>query len=1178
MLRITVNPTNNSGLILDTGANINVISNPTWFSTIEGEEENLTISGTAKVTFVCEGKGFLKFPLNEIFAYYIPEFNCNIISEYKLRDFFTITYINNDDIRRDVVQALHKTKSIDIIFSRNEENLFSTDCLNKYRISMTIAEIKSTFNKEQIKFMYRIHELHRRTGFVGLDKLKLMIKNNVIFGAYDLGTITVQDVKNYQDSLHRSICKGCILGKFQNEDASTLDNVEVAHTSNTAHIDIMHIIYGRDRKRLNYIISKDRFTGFLITIQISTLGTEDIQNGLINIANIYKQYGHSLQNAHLDHASTFKAIKQELINLSVSPKFHSPERHVRRAENAIKEIKKSFRTILLDMSFRCPYALYPYIIQWVTECSNMSLKSHNDYKTPWTQFTGMDVSYHNNFRASFGDIVAIPSNAINPTTDASRATIAIVIGREESMRGGLLVKDLNTLQNKVRHQIQKIRINDLIVKQIKTIGQADMNNIFHDKDEDANNTLIELLTDLDEIDNSSNTFQTARTNDKVVSDINQENENPMQEENEDVSFNDYDNNTVYIDNNIEENEIIELESNNSFSEDDNIINDYESENDSDIISLDLNEDQDKLNETQNQMQREEIAIRDEFKSLRRSNRSACPNPKYFEFHPSLKDNKQTKKSREKLIIRAAMIDSDLKIRDAIKKFGLEVTTKSVNDEINQLIEKDVWTCIKPNIRVFEKILPTKFFLKEKYDANNVFEKLKSRLVACGNFEESTSEDVAAPTVSLNTVYLYLAVAAKKEMKIKIFDIGGAYLNAELAETESKFIRINSDVVQLIQDEKMKSCIRQNGEIIAQLKKCLYGLKISGKKWYETISRFICIECKFTRSIYDPCSFHKFENDKLALILLYVDDILIAAEDDSIIEKVKIDLTKEFKKVTEKNGNELSFLRMAISINTDGIKINQAGYIDEKFESGQIESPHTHNFDIRNFDNESANSAEIEKEFNTKLMQLMYIAIRTRPDILYNITAFSTLKRANVEALGALKRIENYLHSTKELSLTFKSGECDIKIYADASFDSHSDSRSHIGFCIFIDKDSSPILVKSNKMNMVVNSVSDAELLALSEAVKHGKLIQEQLKELGIIANMTLYEDNKSAISIVSNRNISFSAKTKLMKRNFLFVTEFIERNELKIEYVPSEEQIADLLTKAVKGNQFYILRDVMLKR
>ena len=85
--------------------------------------------------------------------------------------------------------------------------------------------------------------------------------------------------------------------------------------------------------------------------------------------------------------------------------------------------------------------------------------------------------------------------------------------------------------------------------------------------------------------------------------------------------------------------------------------------------------------------------------------------------------------------------------------------------------------------VKEKTKPS-MFLKEKYDRNNKFEKLKSRLVGDGSTQEKKLyNNLSSPTAKLDSIFISLELAVQRIMKWGKMDIGGAYLNAYLYKGE-----------------------------------------------------------------------------------------------------------------------------------------------------------------------------------------------------------------------------------------------------------------------------------------------------------------------------------------------------------------------------------------------------------
>ena len=67
---------------------------------------------------------------------------------------------------------------------------------------------------------------------------------------------------------------------------------------------------------------------------------------------------------------------------------------------------------------------------------------------------------------------------------------------------------------------------------------------------------------------------------------------------------------------------------------------------------------------------------------------------------------------------------------------------------------------------------------------------------------------------------------------------------------------------------------------------------------------------------------------------------------------------------------------------------------------------------------------------------------------------------------------------------------------------------------------------------------------------------------------TLYQDNKSAIKIENNGQLSMSKKTKHMEIRYFYVKDRVTGNNIKIQYCPTEKMIADFLTKPLQGEIF----------
>ena len=75
--------------------------------------------------------------------------------------------------------------------------------------------------------------------------------------------------------------------------------------------------------------------------------------------------------------------------------------------------------------------------------------------------------------------------------------------------------------------------------------------------------------------------------------------------------------------------------------------------------------------------------------------------------------------------------------------------------------------------------------------------------------------------------------------------------------------------------------------------------------------------------------------------------------------------------------------------------------------------------------------------------------------------------------------------------------------------------------------------------------------------------------------VTIYQDNMSTISMIKN-GISKSNRTRHMNIRYFWTKERVDMGELKIVYMPTDDMIADILTKPLQGDKFIALRRLLL--
>ncbi|KAK4370502.1 hypothetical protein RND71_009977 [Anisodus tanguticus] len=164
---------------------------------------------------------------------------------------------------------------------------------------------------------------------------------------------------------------------------------------------------------------------------------------------------------------------------------------------------------------------------------------------------------------------------------------------------------------------------------------------------------------------------------------------------------------------------------------------------------------------------------------------------------------------------------------------------------------------------------------------------------------------------------------------------------------------------------------------------------------------------------------------------------------------------------------------------------------------------------------------------------------------------------------AVKSILKYLRRTKEYFLFYGGQDKLVTIgYTDASFQTDLDDfKSQSGYTFI--SNGGVVSWKSSKQATTADSTTEAEYIAGSKAGKEAIAITEFLKELGVVPSascpITIYCDNIGSIAHVkeprsTNRN-------KHIPRKYHILREMVETEEIRLDYVPTDDNLADPFTK-----------------
>ena len=161
-------------------------------------------------------------------------------------------------------------------------------------------------------------------------------------------------------------------------------------------------------------------------------------------------------------------------------------------------------------------------------------------------------------------------------------------------------------------------------------------------------------------------------------------------------------------------------------------------------------------------------------------------------------------------------------------------------------------------------------------------RFKARVVAKGfsQIPGVVYTDVFSPVVKHSSIRALLGIVACHDYELEQLDVKTAFLNGELEE------EIYMEQLEGFVDPEKK-------DLVCKLKRSLYGLKQSPRQWYKRFDSFMT-KLNFTRSRFDSCVYLKKSSVSPIYLLLYVDDILIAAKNAAEIQNIKVMLSKEFE--------------------------------------------------------------------------------------------------------------------------------------------------------------------------------------------------------------------------------------------------------------------------------------------
>lgn len=552
-------------------------------------------------------------------------------------------------------------------------------------------------------------------------------------------------------------------------------------------------------------------------------------------------------------------------------------------------------------------------------------------------------------------------------------------------------------------------------------------------------------------------------------------------------------------------------------------------------------------------------------------------------------NKSKKTKREKAMAATTMYDLALAMGQE-REFNYRVPANYREARAHpdadkwKMAEQEETNSLKKNHVFKEEYLPpgrraigSRYVYAVKRDENGMINRHKVRWVAQGFSQQEGIDftETFSPTTRMKTLKLMFRLAAAEDWEIKQLDFDTAFLNAELEEE-----------IYIRPPEGYEPTLKGKN-VVLKLQRALYGLKQASREWWITLDKLL-VSLGYRSSPQDESLYYKKSGTAYIFISVYVDDMAIfypKRMESSWIED-KSNISREFK--IKDIGDCTWMLNMQVIRDRENrmIRLSQESYIEKLiarfgFENERPRKTPYWKEDITVCPDGvtpiKLSSEELE-EYRSIIGSLLYAANITRMDIAYITNALARqLHEAYNYHLQAAYHVLGYLVGTPKLDLVFNGQgglkELKIEIFTDSDWAGERKDRISCGGNV-VRINHSITHWEAIKQKTIALSSCEAELYAYCDAVREAIYLREWFQfYLNQSVQVNIYCDNRGTLEVADHS--TSHRRTKHIEIRHFFVRDHLKRKEIKIAYIATDKNLADILTKQVNGTRFQSLKQMI---
>jgi hypothetical protein len=354
----------------------------------------------------------------------------------------------------------------------------------------------------------------------------------------------------------------------------------------------------------------------------------------------------------------------------------------------------------------------------------------------------------------------------------------------------------------------------------------------------------------------------------------------------------------------------------------------------------------------------------------------------------------------------------------------------------------------------------------------------------------------------------------------------------------------------------------NANCAWKLTKALYGLHQSGRMWYIKLDQSLK-KLGFSKVLGFNCV---YSYGDFGLILVYVDDIVLFTRDLKS-QSYCIDALKSCFDIVNLGPIQMllgvEFIRKGASV-----FLSQLSYVEklerkfEKYVCGYVHLPGNMGQVIRT--PKKGDVLNTTFPYRSLIGSLLFLASRTRPDILFSVILLSQYNNEHTDFhVKLLLQVLNYVITTKHYRICLsKCKGNELTAYCDASYASDRDTRrSFSGYIVYVG--GVPVSWHCTKQKSVTLSTMESEFVALVHCMKEVRWINRAHIYCPLVRDLEMkpiiFSDNVSSIHFSTNE--VENERSKHVDVRYMFAREWYYRGYFSLKPISTAFNVSDIFTK-----------------